>query len=237
MSNWQQIWEGNDVHRLWSIADPEVEQVARRWRQSGRFHRVLDVGCGIGRHVRLLAREGFAAFGTDHSQKAIETCHALLEEEGLSAGLSCGDMGEVLQPDGFFDGAIAFNSIYHGHRERLEAVLGILHARLREGGELFVTLPSVDNRMYGRGERLAPDTFQSPGMFDGLFARAGEKGEPHFFASREVVVQLFRRFEIVSLRHEELSLAKPRGTSGELVWIPVPRAFFWRILARKNGNP
>ena len=152
----------------------------------------------------------------------------------MSADLSCCEMDQIPQPAGFFDAAIAFNSIYHGDRERLEGVLRVLHRCLRDGGELFVTLPSVENRMYGRGEQLAPDTFRSPGMFDRLFSQDGEKGEPHFFSSRETVDELFAEFDVVSLKHEELALATARGATGEIVWIPVSRGFFWRILAKKK---
>lgn len=36
----------------------------------------VDVGCGAGRHLKWLARQGHKAFGVDNSEGAVEVCHA-----------------------------------------------------------------------------------------------------------------------------------------------------------------
>lgn len=46
---------GTDLARkgreLWSVPDCLVLQLATRWKESGNIHRVLDLGCGVGRHL------------------------------------------------------------------------------------------------------------------------------------------------------------------------------------------
>jgi hypothetical protein len=90
--------------------------------------------------------------------------------------------------------------------------------------------------MYGRGEKIDEDTFRSPGMFDRLFPNDGEKGEPHYFASRQAIEELMASFDIISLKHEELRLAKDRKNDPSIDWMTVSKAFFWRILASKRKS-
>jgi hypothetical protein len=113
-------------------------------------------------------------------------------------------------------------------------MIQLIHRKLRPGGECFVTLPSRSNRMYGRGPAAGPHAFVSPGMFQQLMGNDGESAAVHYFSSREDVMDFFRQFQITALRHEELHLASAgREQGGPPIWIRVPRAFFWRVMARK----
>ena len=233
MSDWQNIWERDGSQKMWSIPDVQVVELAARWKNAGAIRRVLDIGCGIGRHVHHLAEQGFDVYASDHSKSAIRACREWLQSQKLLAELWCGEMEDIPYPNATFDACVAFNSIYHGTSERLDGVIRILHAKMRTRGECFVTLPSQENRMYGRGECLGPGTYVSPGMYNKLFSHDGERGVPHHFCSREEVELLFRGFHIQSLKHEELRLATIRGEA-EIVWLPIRNAFFWRVVAIKK---
>ena len=234
MGQWQEIWRDEGAKRLWGVPDRQVVELARAWKTEGSVRRVLDLGCGVGRHVLHLAREGFEVYGSDHSQAAVATCRQWIQAEGLDAEIWCGEPEEVPQPDGFFDAAIAFNSIYHGTPDRVDGALRLLHARLRPEGRCFVTLLSRRNRMYGKGEALGPHTFISQGMFHQLFAHGGERGVAHHFSSEEEVHRLLRGFKVESLRHEELALpaSRPRADGSE--WFKIPGAYFWRVVASRE---
>lgn len=225
---WQHIWNSPNGARLWAIPDRAVVDVASRWQQSPGIRRVLDVGCGAGRHLTMLAAAGFDAYGVDNSPAGLERCTRLLHDTGQSAALALADMAAIPFPDGCFDAAVAFNAIYHGPRAYVENAARELHRCLRPGGECFITMPSRRHRLYGKGEQEGPHTFRSPGMFPGLFAHDDERGELHYFCSEEDIAAFFSGFHIISLDHEELNLA---GAGGKLV--RVPRSFFWRIRVRK----
>ncbi len=233
MSCWQEIWEHDRARQMWSIPDMQVVDLAKSWKNSGSIHRVLDIGCGIGRHVHHLAKQGFDVYASDHSKSAIRFCQEWLQSQMLSAELWCGEMEDIPHPASTFDAFIAFNSIYHGTSERLHGMMRLLQTKLRIGGECLVTLPSLDNRMHGRGECLGPNTYLSPGMYGDLFTNNGERGVPHHFCSREEIEKLFEGFQIQSLTHEELRLAKRHGES-EVVWLPIRKAFFWRVVAARK---
>ena len=152
MVKWQEIWQTEGSNRLWSVPDRQVLEIVRAWKSDKNIRRVLDVGCGLGRHAILLAREGFEVYGSDHSPTAIETCRRWLGAERLDGEFWCGELDDIPFPDGYFDAVIAFNSIYHGTHQAVEAVASLLHAKLRTDGRCFVTMPSRQNRMYGKGQ-------------------------------------------------------------------------------------
>ena len=48
-----------------------------------RSRRVLDLGCGSGRHVVYFARNRFSVYGLDSSPEGIKMTRAWLRKEGL----------------------------------------------------------------------------------------------------------------------------------------------------------
>lgn len=237
MGQWQEIWREEGARRLWRVPDQQIAGLVREWKAEGTIRRVLDLGCGVGRHALLLARNGFEVYASDHSEKGVQICRQWLQAEGLPGKVWHGEMDEIPYPDYFFDAVIAFNSIYHGTAGDVEAVLKLLHAKLRPDGICFATLLSCQNRMYGKGEAVEPHTFISRGMFHQLFARGGERGVPHHFSFEEEVRTFFKKFVVRSLTHEELSLPSARQGTGEPTWFRIPGAYFWRVLASRDDGP
>lgn len=66
---------------------------------------ILDMGCGRGRHARLLARRGYYVTGVDLSDRAIEDAQRRASEEGLEVLFKRGDM-RVPVCECCFDGVI-----------------------------------------------------------------------------------------------------------------------------------
>ena len=228
MGNWEEIWQSAGAD-LWNVPDPDVLARLARWRAESDVRSVLDLGCGTGRHLLPLASEGFQTTGLDHSPSAIAECRNRLDRLGLNARLQCANMTDIPLPDQPFDAVIAFNSIYHGDAAQLSRIAQTLHAILRPGGVGFITLPSRENRMYGKGELVGPHTYLSPGMFAGLFPNDGERGIPHYFSSEDDIRSFFSGFDIVSLDHRELHLASATSRHQAVTWLRVPKAYFWNL--------
>jgi SAM-dependent methyltransferase len=233
MGSWEQIWRGDGAKQLWSVPDRRVLELVAKWKDSWTIRRVLDLGCGVGRHVYLLASLGFDAYGLDHSETGLETCGRRLQAHGLTAKLHCGEMSDIPFPDGYFDAVIAFNSIYHGMAQQVDQGVELVRRKLRVGGECFATFLSRDNRLYGKGEAMEPHTFSDPRMYKELLGGDGESGVTHHFSSEEEVRHFFRAYEIESLDHEELRLALPGKNGGAPSWLPIRKSYFWQIVARK----
>jgi SAM-dependent methyltransferase len=242
-SGWNGIWANRAARRLWSVPDPHLCSVVEHWRATGGQSRraergaprlALDVGCGPGRHARLLARAGFRVFAVDPSPRAAAECAAGLLEDGRSATVLCGDPCRLPVTGSLFDVVVAFNSIYHGTKRQVSATVRSLHSALRPGGRVFATFPSHSHRMYGKGEQVEPDTFRSEGFLPELFPEAGERGVLHHFCSEATLRKLFDGFTIDRLELAELELPFERQgfeRQSELRWLRVRGADFWRLEA------
>ncbi|HEY7088733.1 MAG TPA: class I SAM-dependent methyltransferase [Tepidisphaeraceae bacterium] len=68
--------------------------------------RILDVGCGVGRHSLELARRGFKVVGLDVSPKFVELANQAAKCEGLSAEFLLGDARQMHLADQDFDAAV-----------------------------------------------------------------------------------------------------------------------------------
>ena len=77
---WESIWANLDaLPERWRTPERAVVTWAEHlWEARGR--RVLDLGCGIGRHAVALARTGLAVTVTDVSLSGLMACAAWLAD-------------------------------------------------------------------------------------------------------------------------------------------------------------
>lgn len=109
--------------------------------------RVLDVGCGAGRHSFEAYRRGaeVVAFDQDRAELANvrRMCTAMAEAgevpDGASATTVTGDMLELPFPDGWFDRVIAAEVLEHLPED--EKAMWELARVVRPGGMVAVTVP------------------------------------------------------------------------------------------------
>ena len=69
--------------------------------------RVLDVGCGPGRHAHELARRGIACHGIDLSERFVALARASAPAGATFSRLDARSLGRSAEYDGVFDAAIA----------------------------------------------------------------------------------------------------------------------------------
>lgn len=101
--------------------------------------RVLDAGCGTGRHLLPLAQVGYRAVGVDVSDGMLHRAREVLTAAGVSAGLVRGDL-RTLPFAGEFDAALCLESpLAYLHEDAdLAAALGELRRCLVTGARLIV---------------------------------------------------------------------------------------------------
>ena len=104
--------------------------------------RILDVGCGSGAHMLLLAREGFEVSGVDISRKALEIARKRFKKAGLHADFHKIDIYEdkFPFPDKFFDAVISFNVLHHNRITKIRRALAEIARVVRKGGLFMATL-------------------------------------------------------------------------------------------------
>lgn len=108
---------------------------------------VLEVACGRGGFLRLLAHAGARVTGCDFSSAALRAAAAKFSSfnGSLSASLIQGDAQNLPFADASFDVVISCETIEH--LPQVHAALRELHRVARPGGRLFLTTPNYFNFM------------------------------------------------------------------------------------------
>ena len=153
-----------------------------------KVKRVLDLGCGNGRHAIYFAREGMEACGIDISSTAIEWAQDWAKREGFTIDFRVGDIANLPFPDGHFDTVVSHGVLDHIPMDLAKQAAREVARVLTHNGLFYFDLKSADDSDFGLGEEASKNTFVVPDGF--------EKGlVQHFFTLEEVhelMGQLFR---------------------------------------------
>jgi SAM-dependent methyltransferase len=95
---------------------------------------VLEIGCGMGVHARLLAEAGARLTAIDLTPTAVEVTRRRLELHGLEADVREADAERLPFADASFDFVWSWGVIHHS--ERTERVVAEIARVLRPGGRL-----------------------------------------------------------------------------------------------------
>ncbi|HEU5309725.1 MAG TPA: class I SAM-dependent methyltransferase [Acidimicrobiia bacterium] len=119
--------------------EQEVDFLVEALALSPRM-RVLDVGCGPGRHALALARRGYDVVGVDHSAEFVRLARDAAAADGLTVAFEQLDVRDLDRP-GEFDATICLCQggfgLLGGRDEA--AVFGRIAATLRPGGAIAVS--------------------------------------------------------------------------------------------------
>jgi len=204
MDQWNNIYkkEGTD-YSYYNIVEPhkDMPKVAELFRKNG-VKRVLDLGCGAGRNLVYLARNGFEMYGLDIAPEGLKIIRESLDKEGLNSELRMGDVyGRLPYPDGFFDAVISVQVLQHNTEEMIKSSIGEILRVLRPGGMVFVTLSGRFSQgklrlmLVKTAKKIAPNTY--------VPTQGNEVGLTHFIYSKGRVKQHFRDFRIDEMWKDE----------------------------------
>ena len=164
---WYEDWFWSDAythvydHRDETEAERVVDLIEREVAPSPRAH-ILDIGCGRGRHARVLARRGYHVTGLDLSEEAVAAARSRTADNGLADHVSF-QVGDMRTPvcDGCADGVVnLFTSFgYFDTDAENERALDAMATALRPGGwflQDFLNAPYVAESL-GASEHETPD--------------------------------------------------------------------------------
>lgn len=110
--------------------------------------RLLDIGCGFGRHAYAAARKGASVVACDLAPKELQdvrsTAYAMLQNKEIEKDVTVisvvGDTTDLPFPDGSFNQVVASEILEHVPND--EKALSELFRVLKPGGQIAVTVPA-----------------------------------------------------------------------------------------------
>ncbi|NCN39080.1 MAG: hypothetical protein COY38_01665 [Candidatus Aenigmarchaeota archaeon CG_4_10_14_0_8_um_filter_37_24] len=157
------------------------------------YKRVLDLGCGAGRHLIYLSSSGFDTYGIDLSETGIKICNKKLKEKNLKTNLKLGNIYERLPyPDNFFDAIISVQVLYHSRIKKIRKLIREIERILKPRGLIFITAMKTKRKngmtKTTKYRKIGERTFMP---LDGW-----EKGLPHFYFNKRLIRKEFSNFKI-----------------------------------------
>jgi len=223
---WIHAYEGMtlDENHSWHQHTSREVELILRWTELDTDMRVLDVGCGDGRHTMEFRRRGFIAYGIDISKRLIDRA-GRSENDGFRF-FSVGDCREEEQlPTGPFDLVLCLYDVLGSSASSADdlQLLRAVKTRMSLGGVLVgsvmnsgAVLPHMEDNLLPEGrqefiqclEGLAPSrTMEQSGSifnpalmlyFDDVFYRKEQFDAASWRLPSEVVVRDLR-YSVITL--------------------------------------
>lgn len=112
-------------------------------------YRVLDLGCGAGRHTVFLAKERFEVTACDFSEPGLRETIARCSAENLTVGTSLCEADNLPFASNLFAGVLCYGVLYYLPRKRFEKAVSEIFRVLQPGGHAFiVTRTDFDTRFF-----------------------------------------------------------------------------------------
>jgi SAM-dependent methyltransferase len=182
--HWEKQWKKPEARADWSVPEEEVRDLAPFLMQHD-VSTVLDLGCGIGRHALYLADLGFSVAASDASPVGLAFARAAARRKELQIDFRQAEMNDLPFADGSMNYVLAWNVIYHGDLKLLESTAAEVERLLSPGGYFHGTALSKRNVNFGRGERVATDTW--------INYESEEKRHPHCYCSGHQLSSMLER--------------------------------------------
>jgi tellurite methyltransferase len=216
MPTWDELFTREEFR--WRDAHQAVVEFVPELRTAGA-RRVLDLGCGTGRHTVYLANQGFDVWACDISTRGLAHTRQWLTTEGLTAHLQSSDMTALPYRDGAFDGLVSIFVIYHGPLSDVQRTVAEIHRVLRPGSLALLTLISTRAGSYRRGQEVEPDTF--------IRKSGDDTGVLHHYFNAVGTRRLLSDFEILAFRLEESDTTDEDGS--------IHHHAHWRVQVCRPG--
>ena len=188
MQQWNNIYKGKK--EVWNGIQEDFPKILALFNKYN-VKRVLDLGCGSGRHTVYFAKKGFDVYGIDIAEEGINATKDLLKKERLQADLKTGSMYNLLPyPDSFFDAVISTQTIHHGDIKNIKNVIKEIERILRPKGLIFITI---------RKKRYDKDKYKKISHREYIKIAGEEKGLIHYLFNKDLLKKEFKGFKILDI--------------------------------------
>lgn len=198
---WERIYR--EVGDLQLEVLPKIKRASQVFKEKD-YKKILDLGCGTGKHSIFLAQRGFSVYATDISLTGIDIAKKkarLLKLYNIQ--FKQHDMRNIPFPNNFFDAVICTWTIYHGTLDEIKKTVSEIWRVLMPSGMVITDFLSISDSTYGIGKEIERNTF--------LGAKHTEEDVPHHYSTREELIRLFSQFQGLKIRSASNTYIDERG--------------------------
>jgi len=172
---------------------PEIVKLLKKTN----VNKILDLGCGSGRHTVFLSKNGFEVYSLDILEEELKLTKAWLNDENSNAKIIKASCYERLPfADDFFDVIISTQVIHHNFHDKIKDCISEIERILKPRGIIFITVPS------NKDVALEKEKFKVVEYRTYIPLHGNEKNIPHFIYSKSLLKDDFNNFKILSLHKD-----------------------------------
>ena len=189
---WEDIFKKGKVKFL-QKPHPDMKKLVKLFKKNN-VKRILDLGCGSGRHVTYFAKNGFEVYGMDNSPTGLKKTEEKLKDLNLNAKLKNADCYKTFPyEDDFFDAIVSIQVIHHAKIKEIQKCISESKRVLKKDGFIFVTVTKceIHKSQNPKMKLIEPNTYV---MLDGF-----EKGVPHHMFNKTSLEKYFNKFKIIDI--------------------------------------
>jgi ubiquinone/menaquinone biosynthesis C-methylase UbiE len=195
MKQWNRIF--NEQGKVFLKPQEDIPRIVKLFKKKG-VKKILDLGCGSGRHAVYLAKHGFEVYGIDIALKGIKITKDWLKKEKSKANLKVGNVYKKLPyPNNFFDALISTQTLHHNKINNIRKLIKEIERVLRANGLIFITVSRKGSKKEIPKERMWKMKFIAPRTFVPL--SHDEKGLIHYWFNKKLLRKEFKNFKIYDI--------------------------------------
>lgn len=162
----------------WPVEGPSapVARFLDRFKKEKRAGRVLDIGCGEGRHAALFARHGYQAIGLDYEPLALARADRIVGSGSARPNLRfvLGDVFHLPFEPNSFDVILDYGCLHHVRKQDTSAYLTSVVPSLKPGGYFLLSCFSMHFKHHP-DEKRTRDWLVHKGHYDRFFQKSSFK--------------------------------------------------------------
>lgn len=199
---WRELHKSSR-HRTKYPVENVVRFIFKNFKRDGS-EKILDLGCGAGRHVIFMATEGIVPYGLDFSQEGVEYTRSVLSEMGMheyAENIKVSNVTDIPFEDGVFDGLLCIGVLYYMGVSDIKKAASEIYRVLRDDGKAMILVRST--RDY---RSQSPDSVPTEERntfiieeYDTSKSANKETGMLMHFFEKEEIVKLFSGFRNVEI--------------------------------------
>ena len=192
MPDWNHIF--TEQGKIFVKPYSDMEQLAKLFKEQ-RIQKILDLGCGTGRHLIFFSEKGFELYGIDASAKALEITNKWLKEKGLYAELKNHRMEHRFPyDDDIFDAIISIQVMHHNLMRNIVFTIKEIERILKGKGIIFIIVAILKGR--AKSKRLDLKEIEKNTYIP---QKGAEKGLLHHYFTLDEIYEVFSSFDLQEL--------------------------------------